>query len=34
MDFQTIVRRTRRLDVLQTREPADAVIDVDHEIAR
>ena len=34
MDFQAIVRRARRFDRLQADEAADAVIDVDDEIAR
>ena len=33
MDFQAVVRRAGRLDVLQADEPADAVIDVHHEVA-
>ena len=33
MDFKTIVRRAGRLDRLQAGKPADAVIDVHHQIA-
>ena len=33
MDFQAVVRRAGRFDVLQADEAADAVIDVHHEIA-
>ena len=32
MDLQAVVRRARRLDRAQAHEPADAVIDVHHEI--
>ena len=34
VDFEAIVRRARRLDGLQADEAADAVVDVDDEIAR
>ena len=34
VDFEAVVRRARRLDRLQADEAADAVIDVNHEIAR
>ena len=33
MDFQAVVRRARRLDGAQAHEAADAVIDVDDQIA-
>ena len=33
VDFETIVRRARGLDGAQADEAADAVIDVDHDIA-
>src|SRR6185503_2585505 len=33
MNFQTVVRGARRVDRLQPREPADAVVDMHHKIA-